>query len=494
MTREFVNQKLTAAYERLQLTDPERENLTVAVAFQASYDQLNPDLQRYWRSLAIFPADFNAKAADAVWRTEDAPAALTQALSVFDRLLTSTSAPKPPDAWEVLSELQTACLVDHTTGRWRLHDLARDFTRTLCAAAEIDALAYRHAAYYVNVLAEAKHLYLKGGEQALAGLALFDHERTNIEAGQAWAAAHPADPAAARLCNLYPDAGTYVIGLRLHPRAQIAWLEAALTAAQKLGNRQYEGHHLGNLGLAWAAISEPRRAMEYHEKHLVITREIGDRRGEGAALNNLGNSWAALDESRRAIGYYEQALAIDREIGDRRSEGNTLNNLGLAWADLDEPRRAIDYYEQRLSIAREIGDRRGEGKSLGNLGLACTTLNEPHRAISYLEQGLVIIREIGDQRSEGSILGGLGIAYQNLGELEKASGYYEQQMTLARAIGDRQGEANACWNLGLLLEGQGELPRAVELMQICVDYERYIGHPNADKDAARVEQIRQKLK
>ncbi|HQN45349.1 MAG TPA: hypothetical protein PLA25_14525, partial [Anaerolineaceae bacterium] len=70
----------------------------------------------------------------------------------------------------------------------------------------------------------------------------------------------------------------------------------------------------------------------------------------------------------------------------------------------------------------------------------------------------------------------------------------EQQMTLARAIGDRQGEANACWNMGLLLEGQGELPRAVELMQICVDYERYIGHPNADKDAARVEQIRQKLK
>ncbi len=50
------------------------------------------------------------------------------------------------------------------------------------------------------------------------------------------------------------------------------------------------------------------------------------------------------------------------------------------------------------------------------------------------------------------------------------------------------------WNLGGLLVQQGELPRAVELMQICVDYERYIGHPDAEKDAAVVEQIQQKLK
>jgi len=35
--------------------------------------------------------------------------------------------------------------------------------------------------------------------------------------------------------------------------------------------------------------------------------------------------------------------------------------------------------------------------------------------------------------------------------------------------------------------------RAVELMQVCVDYERYIGHPDAEKDAARFEAIRQKL-
>jgi len=50
-----------------------------------------------------------------------------------------------------------------------------------------------------------------------------------------------------------------------------------------------------------------------------------------------------------------------------------------------------------------------------------------------------------------------------------------------------------CWNLGLLLEQQGELSRAIEMMQVRVDYLRSIGHPGAEKAAAYVEQIRQKL-
>ena len=65
-----------------------------------------------------------------------------------------------------------------------------------------------------------------------------------------------------------------------------------------------------------------RRAIEYYEQALLISREIGDRRGEGHWLGNLGIAYAALGEVRRAIEHYEQALLISREIGDRRGEGN----------------------------------------------------------------------------------------------------------------------------------------------------------------------------
>jgi hypothetical protein len=33
----------------------------------------------------------------------------------------------------------------------------------------------------------------------------------------------------------------------------------------------------------------------------------------------------------------------------------------------------------------------------------------------------------------------------------------------------------------------------VELMQVCVDFERQIGHADAEQDAARLERVRQKL-
>jgi tetratricopeptide (TPR) repeat protein len=88
-----------------------------------------------------------------------------------------------------------------------------------------------------------------------------------------------------------------------------------------------------------------------------LHREIGDRRGEGNDLGNLGNAYAALGDARKAIEFYEQALAIAREIGDRRNEGNAwLGNLGLAYAALGDARKAIEFYEKQLAIAP--GDRR----------------------------------------------------------------------------------------------------------------------------------------
>ena len=503
-----VRQLLESAAERLKLADPERET-TVAAAFQASYDQLDAILQTRWRGLGIFPADFDTPAAAAVWGMDG-------------------------DAGAVLAELYDACLVDYAHDRWRLHDLGRDFTRSLWTGEEGNALAFRHASHYLEVLGEAQHLYETGRDSILAGLGLFDRERQNVEAGQAWAAVRAShNPDAARLCNAYPDAGAYVISLRLHPRARIAWLEAALAAARSLGDREMEGMHLtnlggayhtlgevqkaigyyeealkidreigdrrgegadlGNLGLAYADLGEVQKAIGYYEQQLTITREIGDRRGEGIALGNLGLAYTDLSEVQKAIGYFEQALVIDREIGDRRGEGTALGNLGVAYARLGEVQKAIGYYEQALAIDRETGDRRGEGIALGNLGLAYADLGEVQKAIGYYEQKLTITREIGDRRGEGNALYNLGIAYADLGEVQRAIGYYEEALKIMRKIGDRRGEGNASWNLGLIDEKQGDLVRAVALMQVLVDYERAIGHPDAEKHAARVEEIRRPM-
>jgi tetratricopeptide (TPR) repeat protein len=264
-----------------------------------------------------------------------------------------------------------------------LHDLLREFAAEDLDLDERDRAAARHAEHYVEVLRNIDGLY-RGGQSLRQALALFDAERANVETGQAWAAANLAlSPRAADLAFQYTDVGAYVLNLRL-PRPQwVAWLETAVKACRKLGNRQGEASALGNLGLAWGSLGDIRKAIGLYEQHLALARQLGDRRGEGSALGNLGLALASLGDIHKAITLHEQHLAIARELGDRHSEGNALGNLGLACASLGEIRKAAEFYEQHLVIARELGDRRSEGNALGNLGLAYASWGDIRRATNF---------------------------------------------------------------------------------------------------------------
>jgi tetratricopeptide (TPR) repeat protein len=410
---------LSAADYVRRLTDAQRRLDLIEASLSLSYDLLTPELQKLWRALAVFPATFDDAAAAFVWEIEQ------------------------DAAQDALGDLVNHSLLDfdESTARYSLHDLARLFADHRLSDEERLISQARHAAHYFYVLGKVDEFYLQGGDAIMQGLSLFDAEWTNIQAGQTWAASHADDDTAARLCARYPNAGIYVLNLRLHPREQVRWLEEALSAARKSNDRSIEGSALGNLGLAYADLGETRRAVEFHERDLAIRREIGDRRGEGNALNNLGIAYAALGETRRAIEFYEQALEIDRETGNRRGEGNVLVCLGSAYLYMRETRRAVEFYEQALEIYREIGDRRGEG----------------------------------------DVLSGLGIAYKNLGETSRAVEFYEQQLIITREIGDRRGEGNALWNMSLALDALGERNRAIALAEDALRIYEQIEDPNAAK-------------
>jgi tetratricopeptide (TPR) repeat protein len=384
----------------------------VKLAFTTSAELLDRALRDLWFQLAVFPSTFDPAGAAVVWQTD------------------------PTAAKEALSRLGAYNLIqwDSATRRYRLHDLARDFTTLQLNETARIAVQARHSEHYKNVLDVADELYLKGGPSVIEALTLFDLEWSNIRAGQAWAAAHSEDHrSAAEFCVAYPDAGVHVLSLRQPPREQIKWLEAALNSARGLADRRYEGAALGNLGLAYRSLGEYRRAITFHELQLAIARDIGNRRGEGAALSGLGNVYHALGEYRRAIEYYEQQGALAHELGNKQGEGNALGNLGGAYYQLGEYRLAIEFNEQSLAIVRKLGNRQGEGSVLGNLGNAYRALGEYPRAIEFFEQDLAIAREIGDRLGEGNAVWSSALTLDNLGNrpeairrAEQALGIYEQ--------------------------------------------------------------------
>ncbi len=356
----------------------------VEASFSLSYDLLSPELQRFWSLLSVFPADFDLAGAAAVWDMEETPA--EDALGELIR-------------WSLVDFLPSAT---GEGGRYRLHDLARDFAGSRLDEALREPAILRHAEHYWHVLSEADEWFLQGKGGVLKGLQLFDQERVNILAGQSWAENNLEGntSSAIDLCKSYPNAGVYVLHLRLSPREMIPWLETALAACRKSNDKAAEGADLGNLGLAYSDLGDPRKAIDFYEEALSISREIGDRRGEGADLGNLGLAYSDLGDPRKAIDFYEQALAISREIGDRRGEGNRLGNLGLAYSHLGDPRKAIDFYEEALSISREIGDRRGEGNRLFNMSLSLRALGQNEEAVSLTRSALAIFEEIESPSAE----------------------------------------------------------------------------------------------
>ncbi len=475
------NERLTKAGAMKTLDEAGLPKGLVAT-FDTAWDTLPPEQQRAFAVLAVFNQgpSFHTAAMAAVLDSEH------------------------ETAHALLHRLASASLLTEVgEHRWSLHPLLREFVAMKLAAD--DPAWERMAAYYVQVAAAADKLYLKGGENMLMGLRLFDLEWPHVRAGHAWAVAHaalpsppalsqevsetPSPPAlsqgvratALRLCSDYGAASIYCLDLRLTPRDRTPWLEAAAKAAHLLGDKRAEGTHIGNLINAYADLGETQKAIALYEQHLAIAREIGDRRGEGNTLGNLGNAYAALGETRKAIAFYEQALAIAREIGDRRREAAALGNLGNAYADLGETRKAMAFYGQHLAIAREIGDRQGEGSALGNLGLGYAALGETRTAIGLYEQHLAIAREIGDRQGGGNALGNLGLAYAALGESRKAIAFHEQHLAIAREIGDRRGEGNALANMGLAYAALGEAAKARRLWQQALAIYQAIEDPNAQR-------------
>lgn len=396
--------RLKDAQQRLKLID---------ASLNLSYELLDPEMQKRWRVLAVFPDTFDSAAAVAVWEIEiDA-------------------------AQDSLSELVKYSLLewDDVAARYRLHDLARLFANDRLSNTERDIIQRRHASHYLSISSEVNEFYRCGGEKLTRGIALFDLEWPNIQAGQLWAEEHSReDNVAASLCSRYPIAGTHLLLLRQHPRESIRWREAGLASAQMLKDRTSEGMHLNSLGVSYKHLGETRRAIKLYEQSLVLARELDARQGEGAVLICLGNAYLDLGEIRRAIEFYEKGLIVSREITARRDESSALMNLGIAYKNLGELQRAIEFHEQALVINREIGNRQYEGQTLGNLGNAYAALGETRRALHYYEQALILGREVGARRSEGITLWNMSVAFNELGEREKAIVYAEAALGIYEQI------------------------------------------------------------
>ena len=311
---------------------------------------------------------------------------------------------------------------------------------------------------------------------------------------------------------------------------RLTWLDVALAFAEQNGNLSAQARMLHEFGVVYAALGENEKALTYYKEALPLSRRMGDPKGEASTLNNIGTVYADLGEKANALGYYEQTLSLFRHIGNGGGEATTLTGIGAVYADLEEKAKALGYYEQALSLfrqgevfseeattltkigevyaalgenekalgyyeealplIRQVGDRSGEAATLDNIGMVYSVLGEKGKALGYYADALPLRRQVGDRRGEATTLSNIGEVYSALGEMEKALGYYTEALPLKRQVGDRFGESVTRFNMAMVFVNLDRLAEAEEQLEIVVQIDEAVRHPDLESDRQVLEQVR----
>ncbi len=382
---------LAATAARLELMAT--ENLSVAAAFNLSYEDLSADQQRLFRRLSLHPGiDADEYAAAALDGTPLA-AARRGLEALYDQYLLTEPAP----------------------GRYRMHDLIREHARALADRLDPDRDRDRATArlldYYQHAAARAEALIAR---HTRPGPAAADRARpaaipglADSEQALAWARAERAS----LLACLDHAAAT-------GQHARVIALTVGLAGLLKLDG-------------PWA------EAITRHEAAIGAARQLGDRLGQANALHDLGDVVRMTSDYQAAAQDMEQALGLYRDLGDRLGQANALRYRGnVRWMTGDYPAAAQDM-EQALGLYHDLGDRLGQANTLYYLGAVRRATGDYPAAARALEQALGICRDLGDQRGHAWALRELGALRRATGDYPAAAQDLEQALALYRDLGDR---------------------------------------------------------
>jgi tetratricopeptide (TPR) repeat protein len=448
------------------------EDISVAAAFDLSYQNLTPCQQRMFRRLGVHPGtDIDVRAAAALG-DEELAQARREVEALYDQNL----------------------LTEPAHGRYRMHDLIRNHARSLAdadPAAERDAAIDRLLEYYLRCIRAASsqierrvparpplsigtppgHVPFPAAEDDAP--AWLEKERQNLLAVVSYAACHGrpryAAAIAAEMHDFLRTHGHWDTGLGLHQTVAHAVHPVADQPAGSDDQRAEAGAlaDLGDMqyltGSFRAANASLRRAEELH-------RDLHDRLGKANVLSTLGKTQSMIGDTLGAAASYEQALDLYRSVGSVLGEATTLNRLGKLQSLTGPYPVAAANQKQALLLYRSLDDSRGEANVLSNLGTIQSLTGDIRAGTANLEQALELHRDHGNILGEVNALTSLGALQTIKGDYEAAFATLAQSLELRQRLHSRLGEARVLNELGALQSMTGDhktafasLARALDL-------------------------------
>jgi len=466
---------LASARDRLAVMHA--ENLSVAAAFDLSYQELTADQQRLFRSLGLAPGPYIDAYAAAALNDIGVGTARSRLDDLYDNHL----------------------ITEPQAGRYLLHDLLREYARALADGdddTESQAAVGRVVSYYAHVAADAsKHIATwttAGGRPPPGSPPAHVPRLATPQEAAAWLEAERS--------NLFVTVSSVAETLPQHAvaiatamggflRASGRWDQAAaqyqtaLNAARRAGDRPGQAGALDELGLLQQLTGDYAAATATLAQAVALYAELGDQRGQAYALNHLGLVHQDTGEFRAATASHQQALALAREAGDRLAEAVSITDLGQVQQVTGDYSAAIASHRQALAMFQSLNSPFDQADATCQLGFDEWALGNYPAAAAWHHQALDLFRRLGDRLGQAWAIGGLGEVQLATADYQGASRNLTKAMELHRELGQRHSEAVLLNSLGDLSLATSATEDAYRLYSQALDIAREIGAQNEEARA-----------
>jgi len=363
-------QLLERLAERLDLLkagrDADPRQQTLRATLEWSYELLDSEEQRVFRSLAVFTGGSTYEALEEVCGAD--PDTLQ---SLLDKsLVRRRASERRPRYWmlETIREYALECLSE---------------------SGDLAAEAARHARYYERLVEALADSLV--GETAVSAMERLDEDAQNLRAAVIWLREHDERSfvsTAGRLQRFWWTRGYLAEGRAFladaanRRTADPAWVNAATSFA----------FHL---------LSEPDtldEAANWAREALAVARKSGDASLLAQVLLVRGHVAAGLEDYESARASYAESSVLAAGAGDRRGVANAKANEAALALRPDHFARAATLAEQSLTAYSAIQDQEGIGFSHLVIGMATLCSGDPDRAIEESARAVRALIDLGHQQ------------------------------------------------------------------------------------------------
>ncbi|WP_189266573.1 tetratricopeptide repeat protein [Streptomyces fuscichromogenes] len=372
--------------EEISLDRLEDGSRSVRATFSLSYHRLQPEQAHLFRILSIAPG-------------------VDIGMDGIASLLGGQKSVRP-----VLAALHRAHLVETglRPGRWRMHDLVREYGSELISEAEREEAEGRILDYYDRCMCEAVSyvrplptdaipVIFNSRAQALEWL---DRERTGLVSATELSGniVH-----SEKVVHMALRMWRYLV-FRRYFEDYATVSSAAQQAASRVGDVDGEAKAWNNLGCAFLELGHVQKAIDAHSRARDILRAMPNGIGEASALNNLGVAFREAGQLDSSIAAHERARDQFHDQGMSIGEAGTWDNLGVSLRMKGRTVEAKAAHHRAYEICNSIYNDLGKCRARHNLGLDLVACGQMEEACAAYEEAAEIATSLEDFFYLGEIL------------------------------------------------------------------------------------------